>query len=413
MEQTFDRIGKHFYKRQYESASGDWITLYYARFVCRLKKKRRIFPLGSELAAAKDKLKKLEAQDVDRYDFDLGRQRAPKEQKPPEGKPRDGKIEPFTFAEWSEVYLTFDDVKRKRSLATDLTLIRLHLRPFFGAMLLTEIARETLRRYVDSRTGATSIRRGSPSKVGIKRGTVSNELSLLRRMLRVAQREEYKVIVPSFEDLIVRTKRGGRELSEEEQKKVLAVYAPWMRRLAEFDVETCLSRGDLLRLTEDMIHMTPKGPVVIPDDGRLKTQATTDEEKTQIAPLTKRANQILEEIRAERKNGAAIPNVKGLIFTNPDGSPITKGQIEYQVEKALKETSIKKFTFHCYRNTALTEWARRGMSVDHAMLASGHSSVQMHKRYVRLKAQDIAEHFRTGSQMVTRIVTRKRRVVSK
>src|SRR5215470_14103514 len=163
MEQTFDRIGKHFYKRQYESAGGDWITLYYARFVCRLKKKQRVFPLGSDLAKAKDKLKKLEAQDVDRYDFDLDRQRAPAEKK------RDGKSEPFTFAEWCDLYPTFDDVKRKRSLATDLTLIRLHLRPFFGAMLLTEIAREALQRYVDSRTGATSIRRGSPSKVGIKR----------------------------------------------------------------------------------------------------------------------------------------------------------------------------------------------------------------------------------------------------
>jgi integrase len=99
---------------------------------------------------------------------------------------------------------------------------------------------------------------------------------------------------------------------------------------------------------------------------------------------------------------------KRLIFTNADGTPITKGQIEYQIEKAIKETGIKKFTFHCYRNTALTEWARRGMSVDHAMLASGHSSVQMHKRYVRLQAQDIAEHFQTGSQMATGIATRKR-----
>src|SRR5215471_15058716 len=152
MEQTFDRIGKHLYKRQYESAGGDWITLYYARFVCRLKKKQRVFPLGSDLAKAKDKLKKLEAQDVDRYDFDLDRQRAPAEKK------RDGKSEPFTFDEWSEKYTTFDDVKRKRSLPDELTIIRLHLKPFFGSMLLTEIAREGLHRYVDGRNAATVIR---------------------------------------------------------------------------------------------------------------------------------------------------------------------------------------------------------------------------------------------------------------
>jgi hypothetical protein len=69
-------------------------------------------------------------------------------------------------------------------------------------------------------------------------------------MLRIAAREGYKVIVPSFEGLIVRTKRGGRALTDEEQKKVLAVYQTWMRRLAEFAKETCLSEGDLLRLTD-------------------------------------------------------------------------------------------------------------------------------------------------------------------
>jgi integrase len=66
--------------------------------------------------------------------------------------------------------------------------------------------------------------------------------------------------------------------------------------------------------------------------------------------------------------------VNGLIFTRDDGRPITKGMIEYQIEAVLKSTGVKKFTFHNYRNTALTEWARRGINVDLAMKASGHST---------------------------------------
>jgi hypothetical protein len=218
MEQKFKRVGRHLYRRQYDAANGDWTSLYYGRFVCRLKKKRRVFALGADAAVAKDKLKKLEAQDVDRYDFDLDRKRI-------DGKlkVRDGKSEPFTFREWSEKYPLFDDVKRKRSLPDDLRMIRLHLEPCFGSMLLTEITREALRRYVDGRTAATVIRCGKPSKKAVNRGTVSNELSLLRRMLRIAAREEYKVIVPSFLDLIVRTERGGRALNEDERNKVNAV----------------------------------------------------------------------------------------------------------------------------------------------------------------------------------------------
>lgn len=158
MNGQFHRIGRHLYIRSYRTTTGEQTTLYYARFQCRLKKKPRCISLGSSLSLAKDALKKLEAKDIDLYDFDIDKQRQEKEQL------RDGRSEPFTFAEWSDVYPNFDDVKRKRSLATDLTLIRLHLKPFFGSLLLTEITRETLRRYVDRRMASTLIRCGKESK---------------------------------------------------------------------------------------------------------------------------------------------------------------------------------------------------------------------------------------------------------
>jgi integrase len=60
------------------------------------------------------------------------------------------------------------------------------------------------------------------------------------------------------------------------------------------------------------------------------------------------------------------------------------------VKKAWTDAELKRFVFHNYRNTALTEWARLGINVDVAMRAVGHSSVQMHKRYIDLQAEDIA-----------------------
>jgi hypothetical protein len=98
-------------------------------------------------------------------------------------------------------------VKAKRS--SDDSLIRLHLKPFFGACLLTEIERESLTRYVDHRSAEPIVRdKNGRSKKLTARGTISNELSLLRRMLRTAAREGYRVNVPSFEDLIVKTGKG-------------------------------------------------------------------------------------------------------------------------------------------------------------------------------------------------------------
>jgi integrase len=119
----------------------------------------------------------------------------------------------------------------------------------------------------------------------------------------------------------------------------------------------------------------------------------------------------LEEIRAERRAGAAISNVSGFIFTNQDGKPITKGQLEYQSERAIRLTGVRKFVFHNYRNTALTHRARHGVDVDIAMLANGHSSVPMHKRYVDLQQQDIAKSFGTaGPKVATEMATRKQKV---
>jgi integrase len=117
----------------------------------------------------------------------------------------------------------------------------------------------------------------------------------------------------------------------------------------------------------------------------------------------------LNEIRADKRAGEIAPNALGLIFTRRDGRRITKDMIQVQVERAIKEAGVAKYVFHNYRNTALTEWARRGISVDVAMKASGHSSMQMHQRYVDLQANDVADAFGTSStsEIATGNATRK------
>ena len=242
------------------------------------------------------------------------------------------------------------------------------------------------------------------SKKLTARGTISNELSLLRRMLRTAAREGYRVNVPSFEDLIVRTVRGGREITQDEQEKLYPAFETWMQRLWEFGKETCLSQGDLLRLTDSMID--EREGTIKPEGGRKKSGVE------QVSPLTDRAREIYQQIKADKKSGAIVPNLSGLVFTLNDGTQITKGLVHYQVEKALRKTGIKKFVFHNLRNTALTEWARKGIPVDVAMKASGHASVQMHKRYVDLQAADVANAFGT-SQIDKQIDKRKRGVSAK
>jgi hypothetical protein len=179
MNQKFERIARHLYQRSTAPPREIGPRSTMRGSFAGSKGESRVIPLGSDESLAKDKLKKIEAHDVDLHDFDLDRERLQEPEKEP-----DGKSAPFNFAEWSEKYPTFDDVKRKRSLPTNLL---------------------------------------------------------------------------------------------------------------------------------------------------------------QSKPI----------------ESSKVRNVQGLVFTNPDGSPITKGQIEYQTEKAVKNAEIRKFVFHNYRNTALTCWAAR------------------------------------------------------
>ena len=54
-EKKFEQIEKHLYRRQYQTASGDWSTVFYAVFKC-WDGKRRWFPAGNNLKAAREVL---------------------------------------------------------------------------------------------------------------------------------------------------------------------------------------------------------------------------------------------------------------------------------------------------------------------------------------------------------------------
>ena len=81
MQETFERVTerhggktapvKHFYRRQYQIAGGDWRTIYYAIFK-DWKGKRRKFPLGSKLGPANEGLALYEARNIQSRRFRLG-----------------------------------------------------------------------------------------------------------------------------------------------------------------------------------------------------------------------------------------------------------------------------------------------------------------------------------------------------
>ena len=377
MNETFERVTerrgkievpvKHLYRRQYQAAGGDWRTIYYGIFT-DWKGKRRKFPLGSELGAAKDALALYQARNVKREDFDADKVKPAQE---------------MTVACWADAYLKLEEIKTKRSFARERDFVAV-IKRLLGSVPLKELKREHLFRYRTQRLQEHIIRGGKEAAKTISPGTVANELSCLRHMLNKARENEIEAATPSFAGLIQRSQRD-RVLDEKEELAILEAYPAWLKRIAIVAQESCLSQGDIIRLTKNMIDRQRRE--IVPAGGRVKTGVE------QRAPLTDRVLEILDEIERERRAGRILANVNGLIFTRDDGRAIRKDMITQAVRVARKRAKVGDFRFHDYRHSAKTQWSRRGVHVDVAMKAAGHKSVAMHQRYVNLKPGDVAKAF--------------------
>jgi len=366
MNETFEKVAEHLYRRQYQTANGQWKTIFYGIFT-DWKGKRRKMVLGSDLKAAKDGLSIRLADNVKQVDFDGEKQRA--------------RRQGMTIAIWSKCYLELEQVKKKRSLSRDrdyIAAINRHV----GSVLLTEVKREQLFRYRNERLKEHV--RGKPYARTISAGTVANELSCLRTMLNRARECEIEAATPSFKGLIQRAQRD-RILDADEEAALLEAYPAWLKRVSIVAKETCLSQGDIIRLTKGMIDY--KQREIVPTGGRVKTGVE------QRAPLTDRVIEVLDEIEREKRRGKIVVNVNGLIFTRDDGRAIKKNTLIHAVKQARDRAGVADFRFHDYRHSAQTEWSRQGVHVDVAMKAAGHKSVAMHQRYVNLKPGDVAKAF--------------------
>jgi hypothetical protein len=126
MEETFERIARHFYKRQYQNSTGDWRTSYYALFVTWQGKRQR-FSLGDCLEDARDELGRLHTLNKGRYDFNAEKENQAK-----------AKIKAMTLAEWLDLFL--DLVKSSASYKTRKSQC-LPLKRLLGHLPLSEINR--------------------------------------------------------------------------------------------------------------------------------------------------------------------------------------------------------------------------------------------------------------------------------
>jgi len=379
MKDKFKCIARHLYKRQYQTDNGDWSTLYYGIFV-DWKRKRRKFPLGSDLKTAKGELKVLEARNIRKEDFD-----------------KDKEIERvgITLSKWAEQYFKDKVNPNKRSVERERRSLK-KLEPYFGGLTLQGIIcwsaednkgfRSRVMEYKNQRLQEPIVRRGKPVEgKRIAFPTVNRELAFLRYLLNLAYDDGLIDNAPRMKLESEKSRKRDRIASDDEYQAMLGCMPRPAQRVLIGLYESAMRVNELLRLQWDMVD---EGA------GMIRLPAEYVKEKApRIVPIMDGLQAVLDELKMEQRKVASISN---RVFTR-DGKPIKSIRTAFELAKDKK--GIENLRLHDFRHTCITRWSTT-MEIPRevVMAASGHSSIEMHDGYVNVKEN----HIRNAFKMHTR-----------
>ena len=220
--------------------------------------------------------------------------------------------------------------------------------------------------------------------------SVNRELATLSRLLHIAV--EFKVIpaVPK-----IRLLKGERQrsfvLTHDAEVKYLSLAPQPLKDAATLLLDTGLRVGELVRLLWSDIHLEPVGSAKF---GYVRIREGKSGNAKRTVPLTKRANQMLED-RREREPKSLW------VFTAEDGESRRVNSLDHLHTNVTrpkvdgKRVSIfsDEFVLHSLRHTFLTRLGEAGADAFTIMKIAGHSSVTVSQKYVHPTPETVEKAF--------------------
>lgn len=206
-----------------------------------------------------------------------------------------------------------------------------------------------------------------------KANTVIRDLAALSAIINHAVREWGIVIQNPVEMIKKPTMPPGRDrvVSHAEEKILLTELSPTGRRnplmqpLVILAIETAMRRGEILGLTWECVNFE-KRTVFLP---------LTKNGLSRYVPLSSRAVATLQ----------AMPQrTSGIVF------PIGIAAMEANFLRAVRRSALGNLHFHDLRHTATTRMASKLTNVMELASVTGHTSLQMLKRYYHPRAEELA-----------------------
>ncbi|MGH7283106.1 MAG: tyrosine-type recombinase/integrase [Polyangiaceae bacterium] len=295
---------------------------------------------------------------------------------------------PRSFVDLKEQWLTTRALQ-KRSKRDDESILRRHLTPEFGSLLLKDIDVAAVERFVASRTH-------------LSKKTIANHLTLLIAMLNYARDLKWIVEVPKFKKPRVRTHskdflffrspadiRRFMSAAREETEGVAAMYAA--------AIFTGARAGELAALRWDDVNF----------DRRLITiqrsiHGPTKGDEVHYVPILDPLLPILRSWRLRNPLAIVFPNEVGgmhgessRVFQEILQRVLTRAEFEKVERRGKLRHAI---TFHSLRHTFASHWVMSGGSLFKLQKILGHQSIVMTERYSHLAPDRFVEdHARLGS----------------
>ena len=190
--------------------------------------------------------------------------------------------------------------------------------------------------------------------MSVKGSTFNKDLSFISSVIQSAI-NDWGIYFPSNPCRSMKREKESkprtRVLEDNEQTEILEACALvkniYLKPMVSFSIETAIRQGELLKIRYGNINFRNRT--------LLLTDTKNGEDRT--IPLSEKAFLILQSQPRQ---------FDGKVF------PMTRNQVKYFWEEALKKTNIKGLRWHDLRRHACTLMFEKGLSVPEVQLCSGH-----------------------------------------
>jgi len=207
----------------------------------------------------------------------------------------------------------------------------------------------------------------------VKGDTVRKEISLLGRVLKLAQRE-WDIYLPRgnpVDSISMPPKGKGRDrrLHDGEEEALLTTaknYGGFIEDVIIIALETGTRRGEITSLQWNNINFKNRTAI-------LKDTKNSDD---RTVPLSSKAVEVIKR---------QIHHISGFVF------PIRGDSITKAFGRICKKAGIEDLRFHDLRHEATSRFFEKGFETMEVSAITGHKDLAMLKRYTHLKAEDLAK----------------------